>query len=123
MHGIGPFRANLDEKLDLAAWAAEELRKIPGIEILAEPQLSIVAFRWRVEGHDDEAVNRINRDLLERINAKKRIYLTGTMLGARFAIRICVLSFRTHAERMREGMEDIRAAVTEIRSEQQPAAS
>ena len=72
MHGIGPFRANLDEKLDLAAWAAEELRKIPGIEILAEPQLSIVAFRWRGEGHDDEALNRINRDLLERINAKKR---------------------------------------------------
>ncbi len=80
MHGIGPFRANLDEKLDLAAWAAEELRKIPAIEILAEPQLSIVAFRWRGEGHDDEALNRINRDLLERINAKKRVYLTGTML-------------------------------------------
>ncbi|HLN59344.1 MAG TPA: aminotransferase class I/II-fold pyridoxal phosphate-dependent enzyme [Thermoanaerobaculia bacterium] len=121
MHGIGPFRANLDEKLDLAAWAAEELRKIPGIEILAEPQLSIVAFGWRGEGFDDEALNRINRDLLERINAKKRVYLTGTMLGARFAIRICVLSFRTHAERMREGMEDVRAAVAETPSEQYPA--
>ena len=70
MHGIGAFRANLDEKLDLAAWAPEELRKIPGIEILAEPQLSIVAFRWRGEGRDDEALNRINRDLLERINAR-----------------------------------------------------
>jgi aromatic-L-amino-acid decarboxylase len=123
MHGIGPFRANLDEKLDLAAWAAEELRKIPGIEILAEPQLSIVAFRWRGEGYDGETLNRINRDLLERINAKKRVYLTGTMLKAakgteRFAIRICVLSFRTHAERMREGMEDIRAAVTAIQNRQ-----
>ena len=119
MHGIGPFRANLDEKLDLAAWAADELRRTPGVEILAEPQLSIVAFRWRGEGFDGEALNRINRDLLESINSKKRIYLTGTMLKAargaeRFAIRICVLSFRTHAERMREGMEDIRAAVTEI---------
>ncbi|HSP94126.1 MAG TPA: aminotransferase class I/II-fold pyridoxal phosphate-dependent enzyme [Thermoanaerobaculia bacterium] len=119
MHGIEPFRANLDEKLDLAAWAADELRRTPGVEILAEPQLSIVAFRWRGEGFDGEALNRINRDLLERINSKKRIYLTGTMLKAargaeRFAIRICVLSFRTHAERMREGMEDIRAAVTEI---------
>ncbi len=120
MHGIGPFRANLDEKLDLAAWAAEELRKIPGIEILAEPQLSIVAFRWRGGGDDDEASNRINRDLLERINAKKRVYLTGTMLGTRFAIRICVLSFRTHAERMREGMDDIRSAVAAIRDRPSP---
>ena len=31
-------------------WAAEELRQIPGIEILAEPQLSIVAFRLRAAG-------------------------------------------------------------------------
>ena len=116
MHGIGPFRRNLDEKLDLAAWAAQELRRIPGIEILAEPQLSIVAFRLRVEGRGQEAVNRLNRDLMDRINGKKRIYLTGTMLGDRFAIRICVLSFRTHADRMEEGLEDIRNAVSETRS-------
>ncbi len=121
MHGIGPFRTNLDEKLDLAAWASAELKKIPGIEILAEPQLSIVAFRWRGESPDNEALNRINRELLERINSRRRIYLTGTLLGDRFAIRICVLSFRTHAERMREGMEDIRAAVAEIGSAQHPS--
>ena len=58
--GIEPFRANLDEKLDLAQWAAEELRRIPGIEILAEPQLSITAFRWTKTGLDDENLNRIN---------------------------------------------------------------
>ncbi len=114
MHGIGPFRRNLDEKLDLATWATEELRRIPGIEILAEPQLSIVAFRWKKAGLSGEALNRANRDLLDRINGKKRIYLTGTMLGDRFAIRICVLSFRTHADRMREGMEDIRSAIQEM---------
>jgi aromatic-L-amino-acid decarboxylase len=116
MHGIAPFRRNLDEKLDLAAWAARELRRIPGIEILAEPQLSIVAFRLRGEGLDQEGVNRLNRDVMDRINGKKRIYLTGTMLGDRFAIRICVLSFRTHADRMEEGLEDIRSAVSETRS-------
>ena len=116
MHGIAPFRANLEEKLDLAQWATEQLRGIPGVEILAEPQLSIVAFRLVSPGLDAEAANRINRDLLDRINRKKRIYLTGTMLGDRFAIRICVLSFRTHAKRMREGMEDIRETVSEMAS-------
>ena len=50
MHGIGPFRRNLEEKLALARWAAEQLRRIPGIEILAEPQLSIVAFRFARPG-------------------------------------------------------------------------
>ncbi|HZI95446.1 MAG TPA: aminotransferase class I/II-fold pyridoxal phosphate-dependent enzyme, partial [Patescibacteria group bacterium] len=36
MHGASVFRRCLDEKLDLAQWAAEQLRGIDGIEILAE---------------------------------------------------------------------------------------
>jgi aromatic-L-amino-acid/L-tryptophan decarboxylase len=121
MHGIGPFRANLEEKLDLAEWATGELRRIPGMEILAEPQLSIVAFRLSRQGLDEKRLNALNRDLMSRVNGRKRIYLTGTMVKAsaaaakaeRFAIRICVLSFRTHRDRMEQGLEDIRAAAAE----------
>jgi aromatic-L-amino-acid decarboxylase len=113
MHGIEPFRKNLDEKLDLTEWAAQELRNTDGIEILAEPQLSIVAFRLRRPGLDETALSTLNRELMNRVNAKKRVYLTGTMLDGRFAIRICVLSFRTHLDRMRAGLEDIRAAIRE----------
>lgn len=115
MHGIGPFRANLEEKLALTQWATEELREIPGIEIVAEPQLSIVAFRLATPERDPEAANAVNRAFLAAINSRKRVYLTGTMLGNRFALRICVLSFRTHLDRMREALEDVRAAVVELR--------
>ncbi len=113
MHGIGPFRRNLEEKLALTNWAAQELRGIPGIEILAEPQLSIVAFRLHPEGLAESQLDRVNRDLLARINARRRVYLTGTLLRGRFAIRICVLSFRTHRDRMEQALEDVRAAVAE----------
>jgi aromatic-L-amino-acid/L-tryptophan decarboxylase len=114
MHGIEPFRRNLDEKLDLTEWATEELRKIPGIEILAEPQLSIVAFRLARPGLGVGELNALNRELMDRVNGRRRVYMTGTMLADTFAIRICVLSFRTHMDRMREGLEDIRAAVRDL---------
>ena len=52
LHGLGAFRRNLDEKLDLALHATRELRTMPGIEIVAEPQLSIVAFRLVRPGLD-----------------------------------------------------------------------
>jgi aromatic-L-amino-acid decarboxylase len=114
LHGLGAFRRNLDEKLDLALHATRELRTMPGIEIVAEPQLSIVAFRLVKPGLDDEALNRLNRDLIERVNARQRVHLSGTVLAGDFVLRICVLSFRTHLENLEEGLEDIRAAIQEV---------
>ncbi len=117
MHGLGTFRAALDEKLDLAEWACAELEKLDDVQIVARPQLSIVAFRLAPEGLDPEATNRLNREFLDRINARRRVFLTATTLGGRFVLRICVLSFRTHRERMDMCLEDLRAARREALAE------
>jgi aromatic-L-amino-acid/L-tryptophan decarboxylase len=114
LFGVDAFRDSLDEKLDLARWAADELRAIPGMEIVAEPRLSLTAFRLDRPGQTDEQLNALNRDLMARVNARRNVYLTGTVLDGRFALRICVLSFRTHMDRMQRCLEDIRAAVDEI---------
>ena len=113
LHGLGAFRRSLDEKLDLALHATRQLKTMPGIEIVAEPQLSIVAFRLVKPGLDAEALNRLNRDLIERVNARKRVHVSGTVLRGAFVLRICVLSYRTHIERLQEGLEDLRAAIHE----------
>lgn len=111
MHGIAPFRRNLEEKLALTLWATEELRKIPGIEIVAEPQLSVVAFRLVRPGMITDALNQLNRQVLQQINTRNRVHLSGTTLNGNFVIRICILSFRTHLDRVQMCLEDIRAAV------------
>ncbi len=113
IHGLAAFRRLLDEKLDLAEWAHERLREIPGIEIVAAPQLSLVAFRLAPAGFGLEEANRINRDLLARINGRKRVFLTETVLDGRFVLRICVLNFRTHLDRMEMCLEDIRVSAAE----------
>lgn len=108
LFGIEPFRAQLEEKLDLASWAAAELHEIEGIEVVAEPQLSIVAFRLLKAGADLDA---LNHELMARINARQRVMLTGAVVDSKFVIRICVVSHRTHRDRMEMCLEDIRAAV------------
>jgi aromatic-L-amino-acid decarboxylase len=112
LFGIEPFRAQLEEKLDLACWAAAELHKIEGIEVVAEPQLSIVGFRLVRPGADLDA---LNHELIARINARQRVMLTGAIVDGKFVIRICVVSHRTHRDRMEMCMEDIRAAVESMR--------
>lgn len=121
MHGIEPFRRYLDEKLDLARWAAGRLEQMDEIELTAPPQLSLLAFRWKPAGIDDpQRLNELNRKLLESINAQSgRIFLTGTTVGQDFLIRICVLCFRTHREQLEAALEDISQA---LRQTQEAAA-
>lgn len=114
LHGAEVFRQALDEKLDLAAWATRELEKIPHIEIVAEPQLSIVAFRLRPPDQSETALTELNGRLRDRINARQRVFLTPTNLDGRYVIRICVLNFRTHRDRMEMCIQDIRDSIAEI---------
>ena len=90
---------------------------MPGIEVLAQPQLSIVIFRCVRPELSNEELDRINRELLERVNARKRVYLTGTVAHGRFVARLCILSFRTHRERIEMALEDIQAAAAELPAE------
>ena len=71
MHGAGAFRRQLDEKLDLAQWITEQLRGIEGIEIVADPQLSLVAFRLVHPGLSDGELNELNRRFLQAVTIVK----------------------------------------------------
>jgi aromatic-L-amino-acid decarboxylase len=115
-YGTAAFRQQLDEKWDLARAAGDALREMDGIEIIAEPQLSLLAFRLKPPGVDDRGeLNALNRRFLDRINAGRRVMLTGTLLRGMFVVRICVLSFRTHADRVEECLATIRQAAGEVR--------
>jgi aromatic-L-amino-acid decarboxylase len=113
--GLAAFRTALDEKLDLAREAADAVRAIPDMTIVAEPELSLFAFRLAPEGASVEEANRVNRALMARVNARQRVLITGTLLGDVFALRMCILSFRTHRDRVLMALDDLRAAAREVR--------
>jgi len=112
--GLAAFRKALDEKLDLAKEAVEAVREIPGMTIVAEPQLSLFAFRLVPPGASVNEANRVNRDLMARVNGRQRVHITGTLLGEIFALRMCILCFRTHRDRIQMALEDLQAAAQEI---------
>jgi aromatic-L-amino-acid decarboxylase len=120
MHGASVFRRALDEKMDLARQAAERLRELPNVEVVAPPTLSLLAFRVRLPGLDETALEQFNRRVMRRINARQRVLLTGTTAGGIFLIRICVLCFRTHQDRMDMCMDDVRDSIEEVTRETPP---
>jgi aromatic-L-amino-acid decarboxylase len=110
LHGVGAFRQALDEKLDLAEHLYAALAEIPEIELPWAPQLSVVPFRL-AGATDDE-----NRAFLARINDPKRVYLSSTTIDGRHIIRACIVSHRTHRDRIDEAIEIIRRAVARPRT-------
>ena len=112
LFGARAFRESLDEKLELARHVAAELRKLEQIEVLADPDLSLVAFGLR--GPDPEVNSRRNQQLLGHILARKQVWMSGAYVRGVFLLRICVLSFRTHREQIDQALELVRKAVDAV---------
>lgn len=109
LHGIEPFKACLKEKLMLAEYMKQELMKIPGIELICEPELSVVAFRYNC---GDEAENeKLNERLIKDIQADGRVFLSSSRVDGKFIIRAAILSFRTHLEIVDYAIDFVRERV------------
>ena len=109
LHGVAAFREALDEKLDLAEELDVAFRADPNLELPWATQLTVTPFRLR-DG-DDAA----NEELLRRINASKRVFLSSTRVHGRFTLRVCIVSHRTHRDRIDECIAIVRDATRSLR--------
>jgi aromatic-L-amino-acid decarboxylase len=107
LYGAARIKAAIAEKRALAIDAAERIARIPGVNMVAPPQLSLFAFHltWRGALLSDE--NAATEELLDRVLARQRVMLTGCTVKGRFLGRVCVLSFRTRAAHIDACVEDV----------------
>ena len=108
LHGVNAFRDALDEKLDLTESVYEALKQTAGLDVPWKPDLTVVGFRPS-EGGDRAALK-----LLDAINDSKRIFISSTVVGGHLTLRVCIVSHRTHRDRIDEGIEIIQKAVADL---------
>lgn len=120
MLGLKPFRAQLAEKLELAQWVANQLALIPNVQVIAQPQLSVLTFKLVPKGYNlnPAKLDDINKAFLKEINQRGNILLTPLRnldnRAGGLCIRIAIVSFRTHRDRLETGLRDIQAATAVI---------
>jgi hypothetical protein len=51
-----------------------------------------------VDHADGEYLNRLNTELLNRVQASGELYVSGAQVGDRFVLRACIVNFRTSLE-------------------------
>ncbi len=106
--------AAIAEKRALALDAADRIRRIPGIRMVAPPQLSLFAFHVTWPGATVTQENDATSALMQRVTARGRVMLTGCTVAGRFLGRVCVVSFRTRQPQIDACVEDVAHVTAEL---------
>ena len=106
----------LAEKRALTLDAARRVAALPGIVIDAPPDLSLFAFHLTWPGATLADEDAATRALMTKTTSRGRVMVTGAAAHGRYLGRVCVLSFRTHQPEINALVEDMAAAIDEIRS-------
>ena len=122
-YGVEGIRRVIREHLALAQWVREQVEAEPDFELLAPVPLNTVCLRYRpsaggttvsaarggapagdavdttvrADASDDEALNALNAEIMERVNATGKAYFTHTKLDGRYVIRFVI--GQTYTER------------------------
>jgi len=115
LYGAERFRAALVEKRALAIQAAGRISSLPGVVMVAPPELSLFAFYLTWPGASIEDENTATKALLERVTARGRVMITGCSVDGRYLARVCVLSFRSRQAQIDACVEDIAAEAAVLR--------
>ena len=95
-YGADALVAAVENDLRLARLLAEAVREAPDLELLDEPQLSIVVYRHHPPGLDDPALlDAHNRALLDAMQRDGRVLTSGTTIRGTFALRPCMTHHRS----------------------------
>jgi glutamate/tyrosine decarboxylase-like PLP-dependent enzyme len=97
-HGARKFGRLVQQNMDQAQYLAKLVDDHPELERLAPVQLNIVCFRFNPGGLDDEALNRLNQELLIRLHESGIAVPSYTTLRGRYCLRAAITNHRSRRE-------------------------
>jgi glutamate/tyrosine decarboxylase-like PLP-dependent enzyme len=89
IHGLRAIQAAIDGNIAVAQHLAAAIDASDDFERLAPAPLSIVCFRYR-KGDD-----AFNKALMVEVQRDGESYVSNAIIGGRFALRACIVNFRT----------------------------
>ena len=103
--GMAAFRAAVQNGLDLAHRAEEYVASSPMLEPMAPASLGILCFRVNPGGHDEAALEEVNRKVLAHVFWDELAFLSSTSLKGVFTLRLCILNHTTTWEDVRKTLD------------------
>jgi glutamate/tyrosine decarboxylase-like PLP-dependent enzyme len=104
-HGWSAYERRIAHDCELARYLFELAEDRPDIEAFGPQGLSIACWRYAPQdlaGHPgrEPYLDLLNERLMYALQDSGRVYPSNAVLNGRFALRACVVNFRTEAEEM-----------------------
>jgi aromatic-L-amino-acid decarboxylase len=101
-HGSAAYGRRISHDAALARYLGELVEEHRDFELMTPISLSICCFRYAPAAlrGDDEALDRLNQDLMTALMTDGRVYCSNAVLNGRFCLRACIVNFRTEAEHL-----------------------
>jgi aromatic-L-amino-acid decarboxylase len=95
VHGADAIRRAVERNVEQAQLLAREIGRHEDLELLLEPELSVVLFRHAPAGVE---VDGHNRRLADALQADGRVYVASAEVGGEVWLRPCIVNYRTTDE-------------------------
>ena len=97
-HGVSKYGRLVEQNCEQAKYLASLVERAPELELMAPVPLNIVCFRFAPRGADEAKLDAINEEILFGLQESGTAVPSSTMLGGRFALRVCICNHRTRRE-------------------------
>ena len=94
-YGAKKLRELIQADIDKAKFLVDEINRRENFELLAPAPLSIVCFRITPPGMSESETERINSEIPYAVEQDGRVFLTGTKINGKSALRTCFINPRT----------------------------
>jgi glutamate/tyrosine decarboxylase-like PLP-dependent enzyme len=94
-YGRRGYQAMIERHVALAKRLADQIRAASDFELLEEPRLNVVCFRYRPKGRPEAELDQINRRLGQAIIADGTVYFGTTVYAGKVAFRPAIANWRT----------------------------
>src|SRR5207302_2913824 len=94
-YGRNGYRAMIERHVALARRLADQIRASSDFELLAEPRLNVVCFRYRPKGIPEGGLDQLNRGLGQAVIADGTVYFGTTVYAGKVAFRPAIANWRT----------------------------
>jgi aromatic-L-amino-acid decarboxylase len=90
-YGVEGLRRMVRDHVGHAQWLKGEIEASPDFEMMAPTPVNLVCFRYHPgDLHQEDVLNDMNAELVERLNQTGKVYLTHTKLLGAYTIRLVV---------------------------------